>query len=533
MIGSDPCVARGAAPAIAVLEAQTGALRAELARVRDELADVRKACSAATATRLREANEQLVLSALRAGTIAETAEAHLAQATRAAQHDVLTGTPNRLLMLDRLHGAIAAARRHGTLVGVLFLDLDDFKQINDTLGHAIGDRVLQRVARQLEAEVRESDTVSRYGGDEFLVLAAGLVHRDDAGQVARKILAALAVPNAVEGHALGLSASIGISIFPDDGDDAATLVRHADAAMFRSKRRGHGSFAYYGIEAMPQEHAGEQAVPPPPGTLTAAQGPAMTHLREANANLLIAALAARHKEEEAVEAHRRQIHFMATVAHELRNPLVPIRIAAGLLVDRGEDELPFERLQVIIEAQVTHLSRLIDDLLDGSRLSTGKLRLERSRVDLAAILGAAAAACSEMMAGRRQRLDVRIPPGRIDFDGDAIRLAQVFTNLLENASKYTPEGGIVSVALLSMPAGVEISVSDDGIGIGEDVLPHIFDLFVQDPRAVAYAKGGLGIGLAVVRDLVEAHGGTITAASAGAGRGSEFTVTLPGGQDGA
>jgi diguanylate cyclase (GGDEF)-like protein len=522
-MGRNPPAAGNPDLTIAALERQSSELRAELARLREELVGVQEACSAATATRLREVNERLVLSALRARTIAETAEAHLGHATRAAQHDALTGTPNRLLMLDRLHGAIAAARRHGRRVGVLFLDLDDFKQINDTLGHAAGDLVLQQVARCLESSVRETDTVSRHGGDEFLVLMADLVEADDAGQVARKILAALAVPNIVGGHTLGLSASIGISIFPEDGEEPAILVRHADAAMFRSKRTGHGRFAYYGTRG-PREDV-EVAMGTPlvaPG----AQASGASRLQEANEHLVIAALSAREQEELAVEAHRRQIHFMATVAHELRNPLAPIRMAADLLAS-GRDELPYERLQGIIKTQVTHLSRLIDDLLDGSRLSTGKLRLDRSSVDLVAILERCAAACLPSVTARRQRLDVRLPSGPFAIHGDAVRLAQVFTNLLENASKYTPEDGAVSLMLVATPTHVQITVSDNGIGIDAAVVPRIFDLFVQDPRAMTFARGGLGIGLALVRDLVGAHGGTITVASNGPDRGSSFTVTLP------
>lgn len=152
------------------------------------------------ATVLQEANEQLVLAALHAETIAEEAVSHLDKLARSSQHDALTDTPNRALMLDRLENAIALARRHRTRIAVLFLDLDEFKQINDTLGHAAGDAVVQLVARRLESVVRHSDTVSRHGGDEFLVLMAEISQPSDAALISEKILAALAAPSRIDNH---------------------------------------------------------------------------------------------------------------------------------------------------------------------------------------------------------------------------------------------------------------------------------------------------------------------------------------------
>jgi diguanylate cyclase (GGDEF)-like protein/PAS domain S-box-containing protein len=152
-----------------------------------------------------------------------------------AQHDILTGLPNRLLLTDRLDRAIAAARRHGVSLAVLFLDLDGFKRINDSLGHATGDRMLQSVARRLAAGVRDSDTVSRHGGDEFIVLLSEVVCAEDAMFSADKLLAAIAVPHRIDGQALQVTASVGISLYPADGTDPEILLQQADLALLRAK----------------------------------------------------------------------------------------------------------------------------------------------------------------------------------------------------------------------------------------------------------------------------------------------------------
>ena len=158
-----------------------------------------------------------------------------------AQHDVLTGLPNRLLLTDRLDRAIASARRHGVSLAVLFLDLDGFKYINDSLGHATGDRVLQAVARRLEAGVRGSDTVSRHGGDEFVVLLSEVACAEDATLNADKLLASIAVPHHIGDHALQVTASVGISLYPADGGDPGTLMQRADLALLRAKAQRRSS----------------------------------------------------------------------------------------------------------------------------------------------------------------------------------------------------------------------------------------------------------------------------------------------------
>jgi len=235
-----------AARKLSQLSQETDGLLTRLVRLRQNLVEIRQAMDGAKAqSALAETNEQLVLAALHAESVAETAVSELGELARLGQRDPLTNLPNRLLMLDRLESAIATARRRETRIAVLFIDLDHFKRINDTLGHAIGDEALKLTARRLQSAVRDSDTVSRHGGEEFLVLLPDISQAADAVSIAQKLLAALAAPARAGEHRLHLSASIGITIYPEDAEDAQTLISRADAAMYRSKRRGAGGFEFY------------------------------------------------------------------------------------------------------------------------------------------------------------------------------------------------------------------------------------------------------------------------------------------------
>jgi len=235
-----------AARKLSQLSQETDGLLTRLVRLRQNLVEIRQAMDGAKAqSALAETNEQLVLAALHAESVAETAVSELGELARLGQRDPLTNLPNRLLMLDRLESAIATARRRETRIAVLFIDLDHFKRINDTLGHAIGDEALKLTARRLQSAVRDSDTVSRHGGEEFLVLLPDISQAADAVSIAQKLLAALAAPARAGEHRLHLSASIGITIYPEDAEDAQTLISRADAAMYRSKRRGPGGFEFY------------------------------------------------------------------------------------------------------------------------------------------------------------------------------------------------------------------------------------------------------------------------------------------------
>lgn len=226
------------------------------------------------------------------------------------------------------------------------------------------------------------------------------------------------------------------------------------------------------------------------------------------------------------DADRRKDEFLATLAHELRNPLAPIR--NGLEILRGApQEVIAEDVRNMMERQLVHLVRLIDDLLDVSRVSQGKIDLRHERITLQEAVQAALEASRPLIDAGGHRLDVVVPEKALWIDGDLTRVAQVINNLLNNAAKYTPDGGVIRIVITQEGRQARISVIDNGLGIPADMLPKVFDLFTQVDRNLERAQGGLGIGLALVRRLVQMHGGTITAESAGLGKGSTFTVRLP------
>ncbi len=271
---------------------------------------------------LLEANEQLVLAALRAQADAETAGLALEEASRLAGHDALTDLPNRLLLLDRLASAIANAKRRATRFALMFLDIDKFKEINDTLGHTAGDQVLQHAAKCLVSSIRGADTVSRHGGDEFILLLTEMSQASDVVLVAQKVIAALGAPTPVGDHSLRLTASIGISIYPHDGEDAQTLIDRADAAMYRAKRRGPGKFAFHGEE--PSGEASPRAALDPSTALPGGVSePArrIAQLREANERLVLAAIRAQALQAAAEHALRRLTTSLAAPNQDPHAPL--------------------------------------------------------------------------------------------------------------------------------------------------------------------------------------------------------------------
>ena len=229
---------------------------------------------------------------------------------------------------------------------------------------------------------------------------------------------------------------------------------------------------------------------------------------------------------EARESDRRKDEFLAMLAHELRNPLAPIRNAVRVL--RLSDDRPTqERMGEVIERQVGHMARLLDDLLDVSRISRGRIALRREPVDLGAAVGRAVEAVRPSLEGRGLTLEVEPAPAPATLDADPTRLEQVLVNLLTNAVKYTDPGGSIRVGLETGPAEAVLRVRDTGVGIAPEMLPRVFDLFAQADRSLDRSQGGLGIGLTLVRLLVELHGGTVTVSSPGVGQGSEFVVHLP------
>jgi len=518
---------------LAALRREVEQARAELARVRADVVAAEGQLGSHQAAQIVEANEQLVLSALRARTDSDTAAEALKQASRSAEFDALTELPNRVLLRDRLTQAISSAKRRSMRSALLFLDLNNFKQINDTLGHAFGDQVLRLVARCLESSVRATDTVSRHGGDEFLILLAEVGQVDDAVAIADKLGAALDVPSRVGDRVVHLDASIGISLYPDDGEDADTLIERADAAMYHAKRHGLRSFAFQYPHAV-GESGGSNAVvpalrqhPTPFDQADTERAQRQAQLQQANESLVLAVLTAHELQAAAEQAQARQMELLAVVAHELRSPLAPIRNAAAVLGRGRTDAELLHRMLVIINRQIAHVTRLVGDLLDVSRVRTGRFSLERQTVDMALLVDQAVQSCRPAMEARLLHFDVFVPSSALEVDGDPVRLMQVLCNLLDNAAKYTQVGGAIGLYVTALEEAIVLTVSDNGIGITAEALPRVFEPFVQDRHAVDFNGTGLGIGLTVVRELIDAHGGSVVARSAGSGCGSQFVVTLP------
>jgi PAS domain S-box-containing protein len=222
---------------------------------------------------------------------------------------------------------------------------------------------------------------------------------------------------------------------------------------------------------------------------------------------------------------RRVLEFIAMLSHELRNPLAPIRTAVGLLkLPQGQKEAT--RYADMIGRQVTHLTRLVDDLLDVRRITTGKIELERSTLELNTVVQLSLDSMRSTLEAQGHTSEINLAPQPIFVNGDVVRLTQVVVNLLSNGAKYTPRGGHIEVAVARNHAFARVEVSDNGIGMTNALLQRAFDPFVQGERSPGRPEGGLGIGLTLVRKIVELHGGSVMAASAGPGRGSKFTVTL-------
>jgi signal transduction histidine kinase/ActR/RegA family two-component response regulator len=254
-------------------------------------------------------------------------------------------------------------------------------------------------------------------------------------------------------------------------------------------------------------------------------------LEQSNAHLSIEMAQRRKAEQALTAAARTKDEFLATLAHELRNPLAPISNAVELLRRPAPlDGAVQQRALQILARQVQQMVRLIDDLLDVSRITTGKLLLHKGRVDLCAVLQSAIEIATPSIEGRGHRLEFALPARPVELECDAMRLAQVFANLLNNAAKYTDPGGRIALTMQTDERGVTVRVSDSGIGIPPEMQGRIFDMFVQADPSHERGKSGLGVGLTLARQLIALHGGRIAVASAGLGQGSEFSVWLPTGQ---
>jgi len=241
------------------------------------------------------------------------------------------------------------------------------------------------------------------------------------------------------------------------------------------------------------------------------------------------ALNARQRQYEAREAERRKDEFLASLAHELRNPLAPIRTSMSLLSHMYPDTPGVAKVCDVVERQIGHLTRLVDDLLDVARITSGKIVLQRERVTLSSVISHAMEICAPLLAGKHPTLDVAQPREDVTLDADPVRLVQSLANVLGNAIKFTPEAGTISFSAETRGDTVVFRVKDNGIGLDPEAIGGIFEMFAQcnPSQNRARGAGGLGIGLSLARRFIEMHGGTITAASDGPGKGAEFTMTLP------
>jgi signal transduction histidine kinase len=249
-------------------------------------------------------------------------------------------------------------------------------------------------------------------------------------------------------------------------------------------------------------------------------------MREANQALLLSALEAGAASEAARDEQGRQTEFLHRLAHELRGPLSPLRHACALLAQPPADAT-LQVVRAIIDRQVDHLAQLVDDLMDAARLRTGRLSLRLVAVDLRDVLAVSVQTCQALADLRAQSLVLDLPSSPVPVLADPLRLAQVFGNLLSNASKYTPHGGHITLGMVTHADCADIRVVDDGIGITPQALHRIFDAYMQEAHAVRHDASGLGLGLTLARELVLAHGGCITASSAGPGLGTCIDVRLP------
>ena len=307
-----------------------------------------------------------------------------------------------------------------------------------------------------------------------------------------------------------------VILLTGQGDRAVDLeAMQAGAADFLVKGRIDAPLLERSIRYALERHRAAEALRLAQEELEARVAARTRELSEANARL--------------VEADRRKDEFLAMLAHELRNPLAPLRNVLRILQQTGLDPSALERTRGIIERQVGHLARLVDDLLDVSRIMRGRVQVQRELLDLAALVGTGCEDCRATLDEAGLRLVLELPDAPVWVAGDSTRLAQVLGNLLDNARKFKGEDGRVTVRLAvdSEAKQVVLAVRDDGAGIEPALLPRLFDAFAQGDRSLDRARGGLGLGLAVVKGLVELHGGQVEAASDGPGQGAEFTVRLP------
>ncbi len=391
-------------------------------------------------------------------------------------------------------------------------------QASDALaGSTPVDEALLRVARLTTEALADACRVDR-ASDEGALTRCAVVHRDPAGA---GLYAALAPPACQEPVTRLVELTEG-DLAPEARDAACLAAWRAQAPAAAIYVPLHARGRPLGVMTLVAEGARRfSLLDVALATELGARCAAALEIARLDEQLA----RARHAEAEARGRGERKDDFLALLGHELRNPLAPLRSALEVL-RRAPDPALAERARGIMERQVVHMTRLLDDLLDVSRITRGKVQLRTERLALQDVVTHALELARPLLEARRHRVDVELPPEPLWVSGDQVRLEQVVANLLANAARYTPSGGNVGVALARTEQGATLRVRDDGVGIERGLLTKIFEPFTQ-VRPLGASSAGLGIGLTLVRELVVLHGGRVEARSSGLGHGSEFVVTLP------
>ncbi len=479
-----------------------------------------------------EASELLAVTALHASAAADESRENLERAARPFDVDALTGLPNRALFRDRFSQALAHARRRHARVAVLFVDLDHFKAINDAHGHAVGDMIIRYVANCLKDAGRDVDTVCRHGGDEFLILLSEIGDATSAARFAEKVTTVLREPVRIADATFTISASIGISLYPDDGEDQEILVQRADAAMYVAKRNGNGvAFASAQHQPLNPTHALTAAAEghDPIGLLEVALAEAHTSLADlkaTNARLELDILNAEREQIKANEAKQYQSHLLNVVAHELRNSLSPLQSAADVLSLVRMDPSLMQRLELVLKRQISHIFTLLTDLLDVSRLNMGRLTIDLDRVDVAEVIESAVSQLATGLAKRDHEVLVRIETEFPFILGDKVRLTQVVTTLLDQMSASLKQGAQITASLYDSEGTLVMAIAEGrGSSRAHDTKAQTLDLY--DDRPSEAGNSILTVAVMVVIELLKSHGGQLTVSRNGNREVPRLQIVLP------
>lgn len=463
---------------------------------------------------------------------------------RQANYDHLTGLPNRRLFRDRLDQAVKKSNRTGLPLALMFIDLDHFKEINDTLGHDKGDLVLAEVAQRLRRCVRETDNLARLAGDEFTVIIPEYDSVTTVERIAERLIRELQAPYKLDttwGH---VSASIGISIYTSNADKPESLLQNADKAMYDAKAQGRNRYAFF-VQDAPVQFMGRTGQERSEAKTTPAAS-----ADDVTADLIHKLI---QQNKELAETCRLKTEFLAGFSHELRTPLNAIIGFTELLKDGVTGSLTNQQNEFVTQVfdSATHLLELINEILDLSKIEVGKMTLELDHVQINPLLQKCLSIFSQQAYKKSVTLTFEPVEGDDWMAVDIRKVRQIAFNLLSNAMKFVGERGNVHMALrktsrkevtvmapdgmvtrlLDLPDSacdefLEVRISDDGAGIHAVELVNLFRRFSQVSSPLVRQQEGTGLGLALVSELVALHGGTVAVASA-QGKGSKFFAWLP------